>query len=143
VIDNRLFRLSLAIPEDWYANIRPEGGEFAILDPVAAVEAALGFRLPGGAVLLVSSQQFTPTVGGGHPTLIERQLSSPNTFVAGLPATIWEDTPPEGLARSLRLVFERQGIVFQVRINVALGAEPAVQTKVDLALQIVATITSY
>jgi hypothetical protein len=149
VVDNPLFRYTLAIPPGWYANIRREGGEFYVLDPVALDEDAKGVDPPGGVVMHFTAWGPPAAKISATPVPFDPQAYAPNAAsasYAGYPGATWEEDleGAEGLARTLSTVFVRDGVTFQAAANFGVGLSDAeVATEVELVRQILTTITPY
>lgn len=90
VIDNRLFRYTLAIPPGWYSNMRPEGGEFRIFDETHTKRIMSKGATPGGIAGSFSARPLARRLAG-FPIDVEDHLASPNTSFGIVPGAIWDD----------------------------------------------------
>jgi hypothetical protein len=113
VINNRAFRFTLAIPPDWYSNMREEGGEFMISDPIGTQLLGTRANLPGGIIISFKGGKATQADSGGANIFIEEKLETPNANFGGTPALIWEEGPLEDLVLVVRAAFIRKGVLFQ------------------------------
>ena len=146
VIDNPLFRLTLAIPPGWWANMRPEGGEFWIYDPVALAQQSGGGDLPGSIVLAVSAAEFEPVSDPARArSLVQQRLATPNAKVGEFLAATWEDPGFEGLARIVRLAFAGNGFVIEFKgyVGDIERSDTEIQGDIDAVRAILATVTPY
>jgi len=138
VYDNPMFRYTFALPADWYANMRPEGGEFAVFDPNEMAFFENGEDREGGVVMFFSAG--LPSVRLSEADA--ERLDTPNAEFGGYDGVIWEDPDSVGLgvARVMVFAFLKDGVVFRGRINFGEG-----YTEADVATvrQILATITPY
>lgn len=138
VYDNPMFRYTFALPSGWYANMRPEGGEFSVFNAVAMEWFATGEDKPGGLVMFFSAG--LPSVRLSK-TDAER-LDNPNANFGGYDGATWEDPGGVGLgvARVIVFAFVKDGVVFRGRINFGEGYS---EDDVATVRQILATITPY
>lgn len=146
VIDNRLFRYTLAIPPGWYSTMRPEGGEFRLLDSIlvgkGAVKGESGLRGGVGGYASARQQPANP------PPLLEGvsdPLTTPNTMFGTIPGSIWEDEGGHGTAATVRATFATRGVIFEVYFDVVDDGRSLAQVAADVALtkQILGTLTPY
>jgi hypothetical protein len=137
LVHNQLFRYTLTIPEDWYSNMRPEGGEFTVFDPVASQERN-GAMMPGGVWISFSARLALKAETGGLNLFPEERLGSPNTNFGGLPGVIWEEGSGEDLARVIRAAFIKDGVLFEAYAGIK--ADYPTQSSIDAAAADVTTI---
>jgi hypothetical protein len=144
IVDNPVFRYTLAVPPDWYVNMRPEGGEFYVLDPVALAEEAKGGNPPGGVALHFTAELYV-RVEPPFASPVDVHLDAPNASFGRYPGAIWEEPAGgEGLARIVHTAFVKDGILFKMLGNFGDGLSDAdVGAEVALVEQILATITPY
>lgn len=146
VLDNRLFRYTVAIPPGWYANMRPEGGEFRAFDDIltAAVVRGRTGSEPAGIAAAFSARLEVKDITPGYfvPDLEER-LQSPNADFGGHPGAIW-DHDGEG-AKTVSGAFLRDGVVYEFHVDVEdRGLTPAeVAARLRIGRDILATIRPY
>jgi len=135
--DNPVFRYTFALPSGWYANMRPEGGQFSVLNPQELAWFEKGDPLPDAIVIVFEATTFDPAT---NPDRYNLAVADPNTTFGTYPGGIWEEpgNAEEGAARTILFAFLRDGVVFRGLAN--LGEADA-----DAALvrQIFATITPY
>jgi len=148
VVDNPLFRYTLAIPPDWYANMRPEGGEFYVLDPVALEEDAKGLDVPGGVAIHFEAAAYDPvdesTVAPEFVPVPQRHLSNPNAQFGSYEGSVWEDAGGEGTALIIRAAFVKDDVLFSIVAGLGDDSGDAdVQAGGAIARQVLATITPY
>jgi hypothetical protein len=138
VYDNPMFRYTFALPADWYANMRPEGGEFAVFDANEMAFFENGEDREGGVVVSLSAG--LPSVRLSEADA--ERLETPNAEFGGYEGAIWEDADSVGLgvARVMVFAFLKDDVVFRGRINFGEG-----YTEDDVATvrQILGTITPY
>ena len=142
VYDNPLFRYTFALPPGWYANMRPEGGEFDVFDSIGMEQFATGESKPGGLVMFFAAWLYEP----GKPSLFTdtdaKRLDTPNAKFGDYDGAIWEDPDATGLGvvRVIRFAFLRDDIAFTGKIHFGEG-----YTEDDIATvrEILATITPY
>jgi len=138
VYDNPMFRYTFALPPGWYANMRPEGGEFSVFNDVAMEWFAAGEEKPGGLVMFFSAG--LPSVRLSEADA--ERLDAPNAEFGGYDGAMWEDPDSVGLgvARVMVFAFLKDEVVFRGRINFGEG-----YTEDDVATvrQILDTITPY
>lgn len=142
VYDNPMFRYTFALPPDWYANMRPEGGEFQVFDSVGMEQFATGESKPGGLVMFFAAWLYEP----GEPSLFTdtdaKRVDTPNAKFGDYDGAIWEDPDATGLGvvRVIRFAFLRDSIAFTGKIHFGEG-----YTEEDVAAvcQILTTITPY
>lgn len=150
VIDNRLFRYTLAIPPGWYATMRPEGGEFSVYDEIGTREAtAIGKTtlesLPGGVIVSFSARNYVErTIGGIQPDS-EARLKAPNLDLAGVPAAIWDEGPPEGSAHWVRAAFRKGDVLYEISALISGDSRSTIAIGADLKVvnDIIAGISPY
>jgi hypothetical protein len=147
-ITNELFRLTFAIPQDWYSTMRPEGGEFRIYDAVRAAKiAAKGeTNLRGGiSGVFFARELSTVDVPGFPPPLVEGHLQTPNTSFGDVEGAIWEDPSGHGTALTLHAAFARDGVVFEIvfRITDDGRTKEAIDADAEIARRILTTITPF
>ena len=147
VVDNPMFRYTLAIPPDWYANMRPEGGEFYVLDPVALQEdSTKGVNPPGGVAIHFTAETYSPVDESARDPAyvpdVQRRLNTPNITLGGYPGTVWDAR--EGDAHIVRAVFVIDSALFQAYAVVE-ADRPDVEVAGDATVvqQILGTITPY
>jgi hypothetical protein len=145
VLDNALFRFTVAIPAGWYSNMRPEGGSFRVSDPAVLEEDQKGIDVSGGVVLIFTARDYVPPRDSdGLQPDTEIRLNTPNFDFGGYPGVVWDDAPDEGLARVIRAAFAKDGVVYEVRIQIAGGRSAAeVDADAEMADEILRSITPY
>jgi hypothetical protein len=146
VIDNRIFRYTLALPPGWYSNMRPEGGAFYVFDEIKTEEVLGkgGVTLPGGVAAGFSARRLvTDTVPGFTPN-VEEHLATPNADFGGHLGAIWQEGGGEGTAVSVHAAFAREGVVYEMVFDIEDDrAAVAIDADVALSRQILATIQPY
>lgn len=150
VVDNPMFRYTLAVPPDWYVNMRPEGGEFYVLDPVALQEDARpGLDPPGGVVMHFTATGDPRAKASVTPSPFDPHVYAPNATSASFgdyPGAIWEEefSGEEGLVQRVFAAFKKNGVTFQARANFEVGLPDAeVEAEVAVVQEILASITPY
>lgn len=146
VIDNRLFRYTLAIPSGWYSTMRAEGGEFRISDPVVVAQDQKGIDLAGGVVLIFSAREYMPPrAPDGFQPDTETHLASPNFVFGGYAGALWEEPAGEGLANISNAAFARDGVVYEIRVHVGDGGRSPREIGSDMEIvgRILASIAPY
>jgi hypothetical protein len=146
VIDNRLFRYTLAVPPDWYSTMRPEGGEFRLLDAVLVAKgAAKGQSELRGGIGGYASAREEPT--NTPPLLpgVEDPLATPNWMFGTVPGAVWEEEGGHGTAVTVRGAFANGGIIYEIYFDVVDDGRDPTEVEADIALikRILATITPY
>jgi hypothetical protein len=123
IYDNSIFRYTLALPPDWYANMWPEGGEFSVYNPSEMVWFETGEELPDAVAIVFEATTYEA-----------------NTNFGPYPGKIWEEPgdPEEGAIRSILFAFLRDGVVFRGIANFGEADADAAMIR-----QILATITPY
>lgn len=143
VVDNPMFRFTLAIPPGWYVNMRPEGGEFYLLDAVSLEEEAKGQNLPGGVVMHFTAQVYV-RVQPPFTSPLDAHLDAPNVTFGSYEGAVWDEPPEEGLARNIWAAFLKDGVVFTVLANIGIGgAAPELEGDVVTVREILGSITPY
>ena len=147
VIDNRLFRFTLAVPADWYSNMRPEGGSFDVFDPIQTafiVAKGQDDTLHGGVAGSFTARPYIEDDGSGFRPSVERRLESPNADFGRQAGSIW-DEPGEDTVVSIHAAFVRDGVVYEIIFDVAdRGRAPETATAdVGLVRQILTTLQPY
>jgi hypothetical protein len=148
VIDNQVFRFTVQIPDAWYSDMRPEGGQFDVLDPRITRQQAEGTEETGGVVIDFSATKYVPPYAPGAVVSdTETKLMKPNASFGDVPGVIWEDQQggADGLAVIIHAAFLKDGVVYEVLANVVDDGQPsdAIQADVDVIKGILATITPY
>lgn len=148
VIDNLLFRFTVQIPDTWFSDMRPEGGQFDVLDPRITRQQAKGSVETGGVVLDFSATKYVaPYAPGAVVGDAETRLLTPNASFGGVPGAIWEEAQggADGVAVTVRAAFLKDGVVYEVLGNVVDDGQPAaaIQADVDAVKTILSTITPY
>lgn len=114
-IDNAVFRFTVAVPEGWYSNMRPEGGQFKVFDVISSQEAGTNVSLPGGIWISFSAREALLAVESGSLDLFpEEKLRRPTTSFGDTAAVIWEEEGGENLAKTIHAAFIRDGVIFEV-----------------------------
>lgn len=146
-IDNRVFRYTLAIPPDWYSTMRPEGGEFRVLDSILVAKgAAKGLSgLQGGVAGQFSAYSLPADDIPGFTPLVVERLKTPNATFGDVPGAIWEDPPGENDAAIVRAAFAVQGVVYEFYFDVVDDgrAPEAVVADVAIVKEILGTVRPY
>lgn len=145
VYDNPMFRYTFALPPGWYANMRPEGGEFDVFDPIGMEQFATQESRSGGLVMLFfagTSERDKPNSRGPKYT---EGLDSPNARFGTYGGAIWENPEDpeigEGVVRIIRFAFARsEGLFFGGQVNFGEGYTEA---DVETVYRILKTITPY
>jgi hypothetical protein len=141
VYDNPIFRFTFALPPDWYVNMRPEGGAFWVLNPVALANNAKGEGEPepGGVSMTFSAKLYDPDATDRF-TL---RVASPNASFGDYPGVVWEDLLEAdkefGVEKSIFWAFTRHDLLFRGQVNFAEGAD----SDVAIVYQFLSTITPY
>jgi hypothetical protein len=150
VINNTLFRFTIAIPPGWYSDMRSEGGAFTIYDATAAQENAeqdQGKRteLPGGLFISFSAREALTPDTHGLDLFPEEKLKNPNADFGGTPGVIWEEPGGENLARIINAAFVREGLLVEIYIGVQEDYPTAasIDTAAEEALAIIQTVRPY
>jgi len=141
VINNEMFRFTLAVPPEWYVNMLPDGGAFEIISPTALALLGKEERSEAeraGVEIVFIAYEYQP--GGQDPT--SKALASPNTSFNGIPGAIWEESPTgePAVLRMIRAAFVRYGYIFSGN---AWFGEGYTESDVDTTQKIFASITPY
>jgi len=141
LIDNQMFRFTLAVPPDWYVNMLPEGGVFEIYSPTALAlegKADRGENERAGVILTFFGREYQP--GSQAPDV--KALANPNASFNGTPGAIWEESPTGDptVLRKIRAAFVRYGSIFS---GTAWFGEGYTDSDVDTTQKIFASITPY
>ena len=142
IIDNQFFRLTVEVPDSWYSNMRPEGGEFHLFDPAATEANAKHTELNNGIGLHFSASAYVAYAEGVAEVYI--QLEKPNTTFGGNPGVIYDKGTAVG-ERWIRAVFRKGGILYEIDAFVTEGGRPDDQIEADLVTirGILATVSPY
>lgn len=141
IVDNRLFRMTVQVPDSWYSNMRPEGGTFAVADPAATAHAA-GRSPTSGLGIAMLFEAHAPS---GVVPEVSHKLEQPNATFAGVPGVIWDEGNAEG-SRYLRAAFRVGDVTYQMDIYVdgSPGRPTAdIEADIELVKAILATVTTY
>lgn len=143
IVDNRLFRLTVEIPDTWYSNMRPEGGQFAVVDPSAAEHAVKHTKGPLGVAIDFSVREYVAWAAAGLGE-IETGLESPNTTLAGVPGVIIDEGNAEG-SRWLTAAFRTGDVVYIMNAYVGEQGRSTdeVQADIDVVKVVFSSITTY
>jgi hypothetical protein len=141
VVDNQMFRFTLAVPPDWYVNMLPDGGAFEIINPAALTLLARpdrGEAERAGVEIAFIAYKYRP--GGQDPT--SKALANPNATFNGIPGAIWDELPVSEptILRMIRAAFVRYDYVFSGN---ALFGEGYSESDVAAVQKIFASITPY
>jgi hypothetical protein len=144
IIDNAAFRYTVRVPDDWYSDMRPEGGTFALYDPAATAAHGNG-SLPGGLILMFHAASYQPPLLPELGGPIEKNLANPNIKFGTIDGATWNEGPGEGLAHFVHAVFIRDGVLYQIDAYVAGGDRPRGTVDADLAraYDVIATVSPY
>jgi hypothetical protein len=144
--DNPAFRLTFAVPEPWFVNMRLEGGEFYVYDPVALIEQQDSKGLAGGVVLHFSAAGFSPSPDPNFAADVEVRLRTPSAAFGAYAGVIWEEQlgGGAGLDKQVQAAFLRDGILFRVVANFGIGSSDE-QLAADTAvvMSIIQSVTPY
>ncbi len=147
IADNQLFRYTITVPDGWYSNMRPEGGQFQLSDPPATAETLDPAKhIPGGIVIIFGARKyFVPDVPGGFVPLVEERLQRPNVSFGGVPGVIWDEGPGEGAAAQLRAAFRKDDVVFEALALISGNgrSQEAVAGDIAAARAVLLSITPY
>ncbi len=133
IVDNRLFRFAIAIPGDWYSDIRPQGGAFSLMDKPFADAVVSGERPAGGIWCSFSARGVVTRESGSLPA-VEEHLQSPNTTFGSLAGVIWDEGGGEGLAHYLHVAFTDGVVVFEADVHILHGGRGSDEIERDLRL---------
>jgi hypothetical protein len=145
VYDNPKFQYTFALPPDWVADMRPEGGQFGAFDPTAlangrALANDTTDELQPGGVGMV----FVGRVGRGIDKSSLVHTAEPNTSFGDYPGAIWEDLRDAdkeyGIAKMILFAFRRGDIMFEGDAKLREGYS---ESDVTTVYQIFNTITPY
>jgi hypothetical protein len=141
VINNEMFRFTLAVPPDWYVNMLPDGGAFEIISPTALALLAKpdrGEAERAGVEIAFIAYKYRP--GGQDPT--SKGLANPNASFNGTPGAIWEESPTGDptVLRMIRAAFVRYDYVFSGN---AWFGQGYTDSDADTTQKIFASITPY
>ncbi len=145
VIDNPLFRFTVQVPDGWYSDMRPEGGEFHLYDAAGAAEQAKGADLPGGLVAHFTARAYVPLDDTAFVVpVIDKHLQAPNATFGGFPGAIWDEGPGEGLSHMIYAAFRKEAVVYVITINIADDADvAAIEADLKTVTALLATVTPY
>ncbi len=137
IYDNPMFRYTFAVPPDWYVNMRPEGGEFAVFDPNEMAWFAGDKGVPAGVVMALVAETYDSAKSDDYVA----HAATPNASFGEYRGTIWEqDLHEEGVAKVMFFAFRRDAVLFRGRIHFGEGYQ---DSQVTTVRQILSTITPY
>jgi len=84
VYDNPILRYTFALPPGWYANMRPEGGEFSVFDPNEMAFFDTGEDRQGGLPRFLEGGSTSPASPPCSPTPMPRGLILPTPSSAAM-----------------------------------------------------------
>lgn len=144
VIDNGLFRYTMAIPPGWFSNMQPEGGSFNVFNAVTTRRVVTGNHdVRGGVSGHFDARLLVDDYMPGFIPLVEEHLQNPNALFGNVPGAIWENDG-EG-AEEMHAAFAVDGVVFEIWFGVADidRSDAEVAEDVAIAKQILGTIHPY